>query len=167
MDIQLRPIRLEDSDVVLEWSRNAVFCVANGWEIGRSAEDVDAWWHRCVRNVGQHSIRLGIEYEGRLVGYVDLPNIQGDTAELGIAIGETSLWGRGLGAQAVRALMTYAATELGLTVLKAETHETNCRSRRLLESLGFHEVSRIGSEEYSGTECPLVQYQRPLKTMKC
>ncbi|TDM16652.1 hypothetical protein [Macrococcoides canis] len=42
-------------------------------------------------------IRLGIELDDKLIGYADLAYIKGNSAELGIAIGESKLWGRGIG----------------------------------------------------------------------
>jgi ribosomal-protein-alanine N-acetyltransferase len=117
------------------------------------------WWQHCVNNISEDFIRLGIELENRLIGYADLACIKGNTAELGIAIGESSLWGKGIGFNASICMMDYASKHLGITVYNAETHETNFRSRKMLEKIGFKEVSRIGSEEYLGTESQLIQYR--------
>lgn len=166
MDLKLRPICVEDFEVVWKWSLDATFCSFNGWERGRTAEVVYEWWQKCVTHVGPGFIRLGIECDGKLIGYADLANIRGDTAELGIAIGETTLWGRGLATEAARCLMAHAAMTLGIQTLMAETHETNRRSRNLLRKLGFHEVSRIGSEEYMGQRAGLIQYRLAFKSIR-
>lgn len=34
--IILRPIRIEDYNYVLNWSRDEAFCLANDWEINRN-----------------------------------------------------------------------------------------------------------------------------------
>jgi [ribosomal protein S5]-alanine N-acetyltransferase len=44
---------------------------------------------------------MGIDLEERLVGYADLACIKDNTAELGIAIGESTLWGKGIGANSM------------------------------------------------------------------
>lgn len=56
-------------------------------------------------------------------------------------------------------MMDYAFKKLGITVFNAETHEANIRSRKMLEKLEFIEISRIGIEEYFGTENELIQYR--------
>ncbi|MCG7344349.1 GNAT family N-acetyltransferase [Sporosarcina sp. ACRSL] len=156
--IVLRPLRIDDYETVLKWSKDDQFCSANDWERNRDEEELRQWWIFCVNNRADDFIRMGIELDGKMIGYADLANIEGNTAEIGIAIGESSLWGRGIGYHAAQRLMEYASTKLGITVFTAETHETNKRSRKMLENLGFEETSRIGTEEYLGEETQLIQY---------
>lgn len=70
--------------------------------VGRSTEVQKncihgGWWLHCVNNSAVDFIRMGIEYKEKLIGYIDLACIKETTAELGIAIGESRLWGKGLG----------------------------------------------------------------------
>ena len=58
--------------------------------------------------------------------------------------------------------MDYAFKKLGITVFNAEAHEMNIRSRKMLKKIGFIEISRIGIEEYLGTENQLIQYRLSL-----
>ncbi|NLP50060.1 GNAT family N-acetyltransferase [Bacillus sp. RO1] len=159
MPIQLRALLIEDFHVVEKWSQDKAFCRANGWEIGRDADELTSWWHNCVHNQSRDFVRVGIKYESRLIGYADLANINGISAEIGIAIGETKVWGHGVGTEALKQLMIYATEKYGTHLFEAETHEANTRSRRMLEKLGFTEISRIGSEEYMGVESQLIQYR--------
>jgi RimJ/RimL family protein N-acetyltransferase len=55
--------------------------------------------------------------------------------------------------------MIYATGKFGTQLFDAETHEANTRSRKMLEKLGFTEISRIGSDEYMGIESQLIQYR--------
>ncbi|WIV21226.1 bifunctional GrpB family protein/GNAT family N-acetyltransferase [Paenibacillus polygoni] len=73
--------------------------------------------------------------------------------------GETKLWGKGIEFNASLHMIGYGAKQLGITIFYAETHETNTRSRRMLEKLGFEEISRIGFEEYLGKNEQLIQYR--------
>lgn len=107
---------------------------------------------------------MGIEYENRLIGYADLACIRDGSAELGIAIGESALWGRGLGTQSAKSMMAYGADVLGISNFSAETHETNLRSRKMLWQLGFEEVGKEGYEEYLGENSRLIQYVLRKKT---
>ncbi|WP_316569398.1 GNAT family N-acetyltransferase [Neobacillus sp. YIM B06451] len=157
--IKLRPLTMDDFNFVLAWSMDERFCLANGWEQNRDKDKLYKWWLRCVKNEADDFIRMGIEYNDRLIGYADLASIQGHTAELGIAIGESGLWGQGIGVNAARCMMEFGFEKLGITVFTAETHESNVRSGKMLKKLGFKEISRIGYEEYMGTDNRLVQYQ--------
>ncbi|WP_223067346.1 GNAT family N-acetyltransferase [Paenibacillus caui] len=157
--IKIRPLIINDYGIVLNWSKDDTFCSANGWDKHRSAAELYQWWLHCVNNAAEDFVRMGIEFNEKLVGYADLACIKGNTAELGIAIGESSLWGKGIGIKSAICMMDYASKKLGITIFNAETHETNTRSQKMLEKIGFKEISRIGSEEYLGTESRLIQYR--------
>ncbi len=88
-----------------------------------------------------------------------MANINGISAEIGIAIGESKLWGHGVGTEVVKLLMVNATEKFGTEIFDAETHEANTRSKKMLEKLGFTEISRIGSEVYQGIESRLIQYR--------
>lgn len=135
------------------------FALPNGWELNRDPLELLDWWKHCVENNSDRFVRMGIEYQQQLIGYVDLADIQRNEAELGIAIGERSVWGKGIGYHASKLMLDYGSEKLGITYFLAETHETNTRSMRMLEKLGFKEVSRVGYEIYSGRECRLIQYR--------
>lgn len=96
-NIKLRPLSINDFEYVLKWSKDDTFCSANGWEKNRNEQELYRWWQHFVNNLSEDFIRLGIEFENRLIGYADLACIKGNEAELGIAIGDSSLWGKGIG----------------------------------------------------------------------
>ena len=48
---------------------------------------------------------------------------------------------------------------LGITTIIAETHEVNIRSIKMLEKIGFKEISRIGNEEYLRISSKLIQFK--------
>ena len=158
-NIKIRSLSMNDFELVLKWSQDDVFCQANQWELNRNPEELYEWWFKCVTNTSENFVRMGIALDGRLIGYTDLANIHENTAELGIAIGERTLWGQGIGVEAALCTLQFASTQLGLTTFEAETHETNTRSRKMLEKIGFKEMSRIGFEEYLGDNSQLIQYQ--------
>lgn len=160
--VQIRPITTEDFAYVLKWSKDDVFCDANEWERNRNETELSSWWLRCVNQRADDFIRMGIELDYQLIGYVDLAHIENHSAELGIAIGDSELWGIGVGYSASRRMMEYGSTHLGIRIFTAETHETNRRSQKMLERLGFHEVSRVGSEYYLGADAALIQYRLTL-----
>jgi len=157
--IKIRPLTIDDYETILIWSKDDTFCSANGWDLNRIPEELYRWWVNCVNNKAEDFIRMGIEFNNKLIGYVDLACIKENTAELGIAIGESGLWGNGIGFNSAIFMMEYASKELGITTFNAETHEANIRSRKMLEKLGFKEIGRFGSEEYLGIKSQLIQYK--------
>ena len=76
-------------------------------------------------------------------------HIRHGEAELGIAIGDSSRWGEGLGAAAAAAILRYAFEQLGLNQIRASTVETNVRSVGLLEKLGFRRVGTLSRRDES------------------
>ncbi|MGN7356178.1 GNAT family N-acetyltransferase [Paenibacillus sp. SAFN-054] len=156
--IRIRKIIADDYLMVYQWSKDDLFCDANGWEKNRKPDELQRWWLQCVNNTADDFIRMGIEYNGNLIGYADLACMKDHTAELGIAIGERTLWGKGIGMISARCMMDYAVKQRGITHFYAETHEANVRSRRMLENIGFKEISRLGREEYLGKEDQLIQF---------
>ena len=125
--------------------------------------EVFKWWERCVANQQKDMIRLGIEYKNRLIGYADLTVIKENCAEIGIAIGDSTLWNIGIGTRMIKELINYAKEQFGITTFYGETHETNHRSIKLMKKIGFTEESRVGTDLYIGKEVKLVQYKLFLK----
>lgn len=106
--LKIRPLTIKDYESILRWSRDDSFCSANGWELNRSPEELYRWWHICVNNIAKDFIRMGIEFNDKLVGYADLASIKDSTAELGVAIGESALWGKGIGFNSALCMMEFA-----------------------------------------------------------
>lgn len=157
--IHLRRLTTGDYPIVLNWSKDDAFCSANGWAKDRSPEELCKWWNQCIHTAADDFVRLGIERNKQLIGYADLACIQNHAAELGIAIGESSLWGKGIGYQSALCMIEYGVKTYGISMFYAETHETNIRSRKMLERLGFEETGRHGSEVYLGQNARLIQYR--------
>ncbi|MGE7694955.1 GNAT family N-acetyltransferase [Lysinibacillus sp. NPDC094177] len=157
--IIFRPLKNDDYNFVHHWSMDEKFCEANGWRKNQNEENLYNWWQYCVNMNSKDCIRLGIEYEERLIGYADLAEIQKDSAEIGIAIGESELWGKGIGTTVTQMFINYASVKFNITKFYGETHETNFRSKKMMEKLGFEEVSRNGSDIYLNKDTPLIQYK--------
>lgn len=161
MEVQLRAIHMDDYNTIVNWSKDERFCLANDWPLDREEDELYTWWEQCVTLKKHNFVRLGIELQSKLIGYADLAYIRKDhqSAEIGVAIGETAFWEKGFGVQAAKKMMIYGYNELGITTFLAETHETNIRAQKLLNRLGFQEVSRNGTEIYLNKETKLIQFQ--------
>jgi len=84
-------------------------------------------------------VMLGIEFEGQLVGYVQLALIDNHErrAAVGILVGKTAL----------RILLDYAFTVRNLERIYAEVYGFNQRSLRLMEHVGFQKEGVLRQHE--------------------
>jgi len=82
---------------------------------------------------------FAIEFNSELAGCIGLvkqTDIYIRSAELGYWIGEP-YWGKGIATRAVKQIVDYGFTQLGLTRIYAGVFEYNHASRRVLEKSGF------------------------------
>jgi len=86
---------------------------------------------------------FGIFDEGdTYIGTIELYDVRGSSATLGIIIGERSHWGQGYGPEAIHALLAFAFQELGLEHVRLNTFGDNVRAQAAFKKVGFREVSR-------------------------
>ncbi len=81
------------------------------------------------------------EHDG-YIGTIELYDLRGTSATLGIIIGERSHWGKGYGPEAIHALLSHAFSELGLDHVRLNTFGDNLRAQAAFRKVGFREVSR-------------------------
>jgi ribosomal-protein-alanine N-acetyltransferase len=87
-----------------------------------------------------------VDDSGAVVGRVNLVDIENGSAELGYRIAEKAA-GKGLATAAVRAIAGLAASEYGLTALRAGTSSGNLASQAVLTRAGFRLVGEAGGEK--------------------
>ena len=147
--IELRPIEMKDFHEVFQWSKDEQFCLLNDWKINREEKELYEWWKRCCEFQQSSSFRrFGIEHVGKLIGYADLADIKGKSAEVGVAIGDSTVWGKGIGSHVLKELMDYGREFLAIEEFYAETKATNLRYRNMLEKLGFFQTDKKGGIYY-------------------
>lgn len=146
--LTLRPLKLYDFPQVLLWNQDPLFCEVNEWPLCREETALHEWWKQCVENNRPGFHRIGIEWSNRLIGYVDFADMTEHSAELGIAIGDSSLWQKGLGSAALAQALEFGKTEFKIHNYIAETHVSNTRAQNMLIRLGFHKTSEEISNDY-------------------
>lgn len=156
--LRLRPLQPGDETLFAAWAHDPDFRTANGWS-EPTGESHLRHWRELIAAPPADLVRLAVERDGDVVGYVDLHGSGQSCRELGVVIGPSSNWGRGLGRRALRLALTYAFSVLDLDQVQARTHETNERARRLLAGSGFSETGPQGEEEYAGEVVDLVGYR--------
>lgn len=137
--IALRPLAATDSDALFRWINDRDTVVFNA--PFRPVERADhERWFAAIRH--DPSVRIfGIEEVagGTLVGTCQLLNISAvhRSAELQIRIGEPAWRGKGLGTQAVQALVRHGFEELGLHRIALTVRADNERAIRAYRKCGF------------------------------
>jgi diamine N-acetyltransferase len=89
----------------------------------------DGW--QAIGNVGLFSIRSADR-----------------AAEIGIFIGEKSLWDKGSGTEAMRLMLRFGFKELNLNRIFLRVYETNQRGVRSYEKAGFKMEGRLRQDRY-------------------
>jgi [ribosomal protein S5]-alanine N-acetyltransferase len=91
---------------------------------------------------GTDYLHLLVTEHGEVVGRVNLTNVVDGSAELGYRIAQKAA-GQGLATAAVRQVRELAATEYGLSRLRARVTLDNPASRKVLEHSGFVAVGKL------------------------
>jgi RimJ/RimL family protein N-acetyltransferase len=137
--VSLRPLALADIDTLYVWETDITLSYYAGWVSERSRSAFQQHWETRLSQTREDLEVLGIEADGRLVGYIQLGLI--DRVEqrgaIGIVIGAAEMRGRGIGSTAVRILCDFAFTVKGLERIYAECYGFNTRAQRMFEKAGF------------------------------
>jgi len=118
-----------DPDVMRFWSSAA-------WtDIGQAHDSIRA---TIAGYAAGDAMRLGVEWEGRVVGTCTLFDISPTNrrAEIGYALA-SRCWGRGLMHEALSHVLDHAFGPMGLHRIEADIDPRNAPSARTLERLGF------------------------------
>ena len=148
-DVTLRPLEFDDIDTLYEWETDIELAVWSGWTPLISRAAFRHKYEQRITEPEKDLVMLGIEYEGQLVGYVQLALIDDDErrAAVGILVGEKNMWGHGIGKTALRILLDYAFTVRNLERVYAEVYGFNQRSLRLMERVGFQKEGVLRQHE--------------------
>jgi [ribosomal protein S5]-alanine N-acetyltransferase len=113
---------------------------------------------------GSDNLFIGIvdREEGRLVGTMTVYiNLHHKTADVGLLVGDSSVWGKGFGQDAWDTLGEWLLNEVEVRKLTAGTAAGNTAMVRIMERFGMqHEATRRGQELIDGRPHDLVYYAK-------
>ena len=147
--VTLRFLEFDDIDTLYSWESDIELSIWSGWTSPSSRAAFRHKFEQRITKPEKDLMMLGIEFEGRLVGYVQLALIDHyeQRAAVGVLVGEKSMWGRGIASTALRILLDYAFTVKGLARVYAEVYSFNQRSLRLMERIGFQKEGILRQHE--------------------
>lgn len=108
--------------------------------IGHSDEKADGWFDEIQRLQGNQNVRLGIFlHDGTVIGDIALQNLDrvNRNCDMGCGIQKIAMRSKGYGAQAVKLMLAYGFTQLGMERITANTLDVNIGAQKSLEKCGF------------------------------
>lgn len=148
--IQLRPIRLDDVDAILEWI-NDPDVVGNFATLSQriTREEELAFLQRTIASPDDRLYAIE-DRQGRYLGNAGIHKIwwPARNGRLGLVIGRRDAQGQGLGREALSLLCALGFEALGLHKLWLMHFRTNARMHHLARALGFQEEGVMRDEYF-------------------
>jgi len=139
--VRLAAPRPEDSDTFARWSENDQHLRSADDDPARplSPEAFAAWETPFLQSPDAYAFRIRTLADDALIGTVALVTIKwtNQTAMFGIAIGDSTNWGKGYGSDAICLALRYAFYELNLHRVWLTTISYNERGVAAFEKAGF------------------------------
>lgn len=144
---------MEDIPHLMRWGSDPAFRHYQwGQKPGKFEEKNARAWIERMSRPGDSACWV-IEHDGRPVGFANYRDYhpKGKSADIGIGIGETHLWGKHLGRDALGALLRYLFDDLGLHRVGLSVVAFNDRAISMYKALGFEvegiERDGVGTED--------------------
>ncbi len=141
----LGPVRKDLIPVYQRWINDPeVNLFLTLWGTVLSLEDEEKWYE----GINSRTDRIFTVYHRESmvpIGNTGLHRVdfRHGSAELGIVLGEKEYWGQGLGTEAVRLVVDFGLTALGLNSIRLRVLEHNLRAVRCYEKAGFRTAGRF------------------------
>jgi RimJ/RimL family protein N-acetyltransferase len=116
-------------------------------------EHEQEWYDHMLRAENIKTFAIIVRDGQRMIGNVSLGSInhQHQIAELGIAIGDRSMWGQGYGTEATRLMTEYGFVFLNLETIYLRLLSMNERAHRAYLRAGYREAGRLrGMRVFNG-----------------
>ncbi|KKM13602.1 hypothetical protein LCGC14_1714650 [marine sediment metagenome] len=156
MDIKLRLVRKEDYPLTMAWRSNPdLYQGFYRQDAPLTWEDHIAW-HNSRNKDWRNFLAI---YDGRTVGVVTIGQLDHWEPEVGIYVGEATLWGKGIGTKMMQKgiewIQEYSLSHNHIQSVHTTILDSNLASIKLFEKCGFKRVS-VARESESW-------YVRPLR----
>ena len=137
--VLLSPIKLADAPVLFEWINDRDLVLFNApFHPTHEASHLE-WLRGLAKRHDLVAFAIRTRPSRRLIGVCQLTAINrvSRSAELQIRIGEASARGKGLGREAVEALLDFGFKDLNLHRIALQVFATNTRAIKVYEAAGF------------------------------
>ncbi|MCI1593646.1 GNAT family N-acetyltransferase [Heyndrickxia oleronia] len=106
-----------------------------------SKEETKSWIKMCINKTNGYEQKAIETEEGRHIGWIDLKNIDklNKHAELGVAIGDKTYWGKGYGFSAMKEMLQWGFNELDLNKIWLRVEVDNEKAIKSYKRIGYVE----------------------------
>lgn len=140
--IRLRAVEREDVKKYFEWVNDPEVTFGLSLYLPMSMTDEEKWFERASNRAPDEKpfaieVRAGDDW--RLIGnctFFDIDSVA-HAAEIGIMIGDKSLWNQGLGTETMGLLLRHGFETLNLNRIMLKVYADNPRAIRTYEKAGF------------------------------
>lgn len=152
--VYLRAAERSDIPLFVRWLNDAETASYVSMRAPMSVAMEEQWFNRMLDSQAKDAYLFVIcrLEDDTAIGTTSLFNIDrvNGNAGIGISIGEKELWGKGLGTDAMNALLDFGFGNLRLERLWLEVYDHNDRARRSYEKCGFVLEGRQRHAVYKG-----------------
>ena len=142
MKVTIRPLQEKDAYISVMWRNDPeVFKYTGNTYKNEILLETELQWIRSVIK-NKNEYRCAIEVDELYVGNIYLTDIDEQSAQYHIFIGNKDYWGKGVAKSASILMLDYAFSNLRLKKVYLSVHFENKNALYLYKKLGFIEVDR-------------------------
>jgi diamine N-acetyltransferase len=160
MNVFLRPLTLFDAGISYKWRNNPEVWKFTPFEpnISITPEIESDWLSNVLRRKDEARFAICLEHSGQYIGNVQLINIRNSEADFHLFIGETDCWGKGIGEQALKLMLSHGFEQLHLKRIFLEVNKDNIPAMTIYKRQGFQVVD--DSKNYIVLGLTSIVYQK-------
>ncbi|MFX0147606.1 MAG: GNAT family N-acetyltransferase [Candidatus Hodarchaeota archaeon] len=147
--IDLLVKNIDNIKIYHKWVNNPDIRTYLSMEVPESLEVIKKDWFPDYRNTENIWFEIWHKEDQIPIGMVGLIKINYiyRHAELGIFIGESEYWGKGIGTEAVNLILKYAFDTLSFHKIAVSINVNNTKSLKMLKKIGFIEEGHLKEVE--------------------
>lgn len=145
--IRLAPLRADQAATFHRWIRDpeVILYSLTAFQHLHTLEQVEQWLTTTLQDTRSHQLGVYAAETDELIGYAGISGISrhNHSGEYFILLGEKSHWGRGIGTEVTRQVVTLGFAELGLNRIALTVSEPNQGGVKAYLRAGFKLEGRL------------------------
>lgn len=151
--IRFRGVEREDIPCFVEWFNDPEVTEGLTMYLPMTTADEESWFENLSKRPAEEkplAIEIRVDEGWKHVGNSGFHQIDWVTrsAEVGIAIGDKSIWNQGYGTESMRLLLKHGFETLNLNRIALDVYESNHWAVRAYEKVGFVHEGRKRQAQY-------------------
>jgi RimJ/RimL family protein N-acetyltransferase len=142
--IYLRPLELKDAEVSYKWRNDPDIWTYTKFVLkNQITPDIERQWlSNKINLANEKRFAICTKESNKYIGNIQLINIDEESAEFHLFIGDKAYWGKGIGYQASVMVLKYAFYNLHLKSIFLEVHADNAAAYSIYRKVGFETISK-------------------------